>query len=512
MTTEMSQVGQSQYGSNYGSHYGGGAGTTAYNKPKFTRTGTKVDIQGQEAAAPPKNPQVEVEEIERARGEQIAFVVLLVLFEVAMLIIMGVWFDYVSDAAAIVENKELYPYIRDVFIMVVVGFGFLMTFLRRCGFSSLGFTLLITAMVTQWSLIVGAFFKTVNVTTTFDPAYSVGMEDVLDGLFCSATVLISYGAIIGKTTPTQLLLMMFIEPMFFWVNVYVILMQLEVYDIGGGYTIHTFGAIYGLSLCWFFSSKKFHGHADNTSAYLSDVTSLIGTTFLFIMWPSFNAVLAHDRAHIIALINTFYSLMGATAATFLISRMFPDGKIEIVCVQNSVLAGGVVMGCAAHLDITIAGATASGFIAGCASTLGFRKLLRILDRYLHIQDVCGIVNLHGIPGILSGLVSIIAAGALCDSPNDFAHGCTQAAYQTAGLFISIGFALAGGVITGLISRYMLAKLNHLAVYQLFNDQPFFHSPTDYDMTGMFLISLVSLSLILCVLIFFSFFLFSSTCS
>src|SRR3989338_9306937 len=119
LATEMSQVGQSQYGSNYGSHYGGGAGTTAYNKPKFTRTGTKVDIQGQEAAAPPKNPQVEVEEIERARGEQIAFVVLLVLFEVAMLIIMGVWFDYVSDAAAIVENKELYPYILDVFIMVV---------------------------------------------------------------------------------------------------------------------------------------------------------------------------------------------------------------------------------------------------------------------------------------------------------------------------------------------------------------------------------------------------------
>lgn len=434
-----------------------------------------------EKAHPPAAPEVEEEEIQRARGEQYTFCILLFLHELMMLILMGVWFNYLKGDAEIAEAKELYSYERDIFVMVIFGFGFLMTFLRRCGFSSVAFTFLITGVTTQWSLLCGAFFSAVQEDNGFSEAFQIGIEELVEALFCAATCLISYGAIIGKTTPTQLVFLMFLEPMFYWLNIYIILDLLEVFDIGGGLTIHTFGAFYGLSMCWFFSSKKFHGHADNTSAYLSDLTSLAGTAFLFIMWPSFNAALATGRGHIMALVNNFVSLMGSTVATFLISRLFPDGKIEIVCVQNSVLAGGVAMGVASHLNITVAGAAASGFIAGSISCWGFRKLLPFLGKKMHIQDVCGIVNLHCLPGILSGLVAIVAAGALCDS-HQFPHGCTQAGYQTAGLFISIGLGIVGGIFNGLICRYAISKLNHLAIYQLFNDQPFFHSPTDYDMT------------------------------
>ena len=55
------------------------------------------------------------------------------------------------------ENIEKYPAILDINMMLVGGFGFLMTFLRRFGFSALGFTLMIVAIVTEWSILLWGF-------------------------------------------------------------------------------------------------------------------------------------------------------------------------------------------------------------------------------------------------------------------------------------------------------------------------------------------------------------------
>ena len=51
------------------------------------------------------------------------------------------------------ENIEKYPAMLDINMMLVGGFGFLMTFLRRFGFSALGFTLMIVAIVTEYRLL-----------------------------------------------------------------------------------------------------------------------------------------------------------------------------------------------------------------------------------------------------------------------------------------------------------------------------------------------------------------------
>ena len=32
-----------------------------------------------------------------------------------------------------------------------------------------------------------------------------------------------------------------------------------------------------------------------------------------------------------------------------------------------------------------------------------------MDRYFYLQDTCGVHNLHGLPGVLSGIASSIAA-------------------------------------------------------------------------------------------------------
>ena len=47
---------------------------------------------------------------------------------------------------------------QDVHVMIFIGFGFLMTFLKRYGFGSVGFNFLIAAMSLQWGILMNGFF------------------------------------------------------------------------------------------------------------------------------------------------------------------------------------------------------------------------------------------------------------------------------------------------------------------------------------------------------------------
>jgi len=47
---------------------------------------------------------------------------------------------------------------QDVHVMMLIGFGFLMTFLQRHGYGSIGFNFLLTCFVIEWSILVNGFF------------------------------------------------------------------------------------------------------------------------------------------------------------------------------------------------------------------------------------------------------------------------------------------------------------------------------------------------------------------
>lgn len=47
---------------------------------------------------------------------------------------------------------------QDVHVMIFIGFGFLMTFLKRYGYSSVGFNFMLASMVVQWSIICLGFY------------------------------------------------------------------------------------------------------------------------------------------------------------------------------------------------------------------------------------------------------------------------------------------------------------------------------------------------------------------
>lgn len=336
----------------------------------------------------------------------------------------------------------LYPMFQDVHVMIFIGFGFLMTFLKKYGFSSVGINLLLAAFGLQWGLLLQ------NVWHMHDGKINVSIEKMINADFSTATVLISFGAVLGKTSPVQLLIMTLLEITTFCINEHLVVEIIGASDVGASMTIHAFGAYFGLAVARvLYRPALRNGHENDGSVYHSDMFAMIGTVYLWMFWPSFNSAIATPGdAQLTAVINTYFSLAACALAAYATSSLVEKkGKLDMVHIQNATLAGGVAVGTCADMSIQPFGAMLIGITAGIISTLGFKFLTPILASKLGIQDTCGVHNLHGMPGILGGLAGIVAAAL------QKKDGVT-AANQAGGLASSLGIALVGGLITGLIMK------------------------------------------------------------
>ncbi|XP_069166057.1 ammonium transporter Rh type B-like isoform X2 [Procambarus clarkii] len=286
--------------------------------------------------------------------------------------------------------------------MMVVGFAFLMTFLRGFGHTALGSTLLMTGLTLQLALLTQGFF------TSRAGYITLNVLSVVEANFACAAVLISVGATLGTTSPTQLLLMALLEVPVYQVNAHLGYRLLGAVDHGGSIFIHTFGAYFGLAFSRSVSRRMcVKHHAQEASSYISDMFSMIGTMFLWVYWPSFNGVVESGSSQGRAVINTYLALSGSTLASFIVSSVtHKQHKWTMVHVQNATLAGGVAVGAVAGLMIQPWGALLLGYCAGTLSTLGYTHLQGWLQEKTRLHDTCGVHNLHGLPGLLSACVSI----------------------------------------------------------------------------------------------------------
>ena len=415
--------------------------------------------------------------------EALVFCVLFFAAQIALVVLYTFFFTYTSTPDIAASFTSTYGLFRDVNVMIFFGFGFLMTFLRRYGLSAVGYTLVISSLAVQWSPILQAITEFI---TLHEKVHQIELDItyLLEGLFCAGAVMISYGAILGKATPLQLLIMGILEPIFYWINACLSLYAFEAFDIGGGYTIHMFGCYFGLAVCCWLSPKNAKDHPDETVSYSSDIFSLAGTLFLWICWPSFNAAIGIDDAQKTrAAVNTFLSLTGSTVMTFVVTRFVTGWKFNPVHVQNSTLAGGVAMGIAAHLPIQPATMFAVGMVAGTVSVLGYRYLSPLMARYIRIHDVCGVHNLHGMPSIIGAILGIVGSLFLIVrdniDPDIMLDGKRQPLHQLIALGITLGVSIVGGALTGgvmWVAQYALT-LNR---EDYFNDLRFWHVASDYD--------------------------------
>ncbi|KAL7530933.1 hypothetical protein ACHAXR_003756, partial [Thalassiosira sp. AJA248-18] len=227
----------------------------------------------------------------------------LVLIEVAFFILYGFFVRYgegASGSDAVASASEVatkYSQYQDVHVMIFIGFGMLMLFLKKYAYSAF------TYMMSQTALCLD---KTQD--------------------FAAAAVLISFGAILGKVTkPSQLIVIALLEIIFYAINEEIGKL-LHVSDIGGSMVIHAFGAYFGLGVSYVLTIHDARSHADNSANYVSDVFSMVGSIFLWMFWPSFNSALAGPYDQERAVINTVLSLTGSGVASFAASYYLRGNK------------------------------------------------------------------------------------------------------------------------------------------------------------------------------------------
>jgi ammonium transporter Rh len=255
-------------------------------------------------------------------------------------------------------------------------------------------------------------------------------------------------------------------------------------DIGGTMTIHMFGAVFGLvfSRTVLTDDQKADPREKNSAVYHSDLFAMIGTVFLWMYWPSFNAAPAPNAVQANrAVVTTYFSIISSCVTTFLASyALRREKRFAMVDVQNASLAGGVAIGAIADLDVTPGAAMGIGAIAGLVSVLGYVHVQPRLERSLGLRDTCGVNNLHGMPSFIGAFASMIAV-SIANTGNDaaatpaFTRGPNGALVQFAYIGMTIGIAGIGGFVTGLIGR--LKIFQPLAADRIFTDQGWWETPT-----------------------------------
>ncbi|XP_074009125.1 ammonium transporter Rh type A [Numenius arquata] len=394
------------------------------------------------------------------------FSILALLLQVIIIVLFGIFVEYdYTDG-----SEALYPIFQDVHVMIFIGFGFLMTFLKKYGFSSVGITMLIAAFGLQWGTLMQGFWHMKGGKIYVD------IKSMINADFSTATALISFGAVLGKTSPVQMLILTILEITIFACNEHLVAEIFQATDVGASMTIHAFGAYFGLAVTLvLYRPGLKNKHENEESTYHSDMFAMIGTLFLWLFWPSFNSAIAPEKTdQMKAVINTYYSLAACAVVTFALSSLVDQrGKFSMVLIQNATLAGGVAVGTCADLSIPPFVAMCIGSLAGIISVLGFHFLTPLLASKLNIQDTCGVHNLHGLPGILGGIAGIVVTAV----KEEVRQGVRLTpGMQAAALGSTIGIALAGGALTGGILK--LPFLGQASDQNCFDDSVYWEVPEE----------------------------------
>ncbi|NWX00108.1 RHAG protein, partial [Caloenas nicobarica] len=376
-----------------------------------------------------------------------------------------------AEDASVVANQlySIFPLFQDIQVMLVVGLGLLLTFLPRYGLSVLTHNFLLLNFSTQWALVLQGLFHHFQ-----HGQVHLDLRNLLTAEFAAVTVLISVGAVLGRTSPCQLLVVAACEVPVYLASEWAIVSRLGVLDVGGTITIHVFSCYFGLGVSKaLFGAVHWPVHPKETPTPHSDLMSLVGTLILWVFWPSFVAILCQPGdAQQRAILNTLLAMSASAVTTVVASSLLErDGKLSPSHLQNGSLAGGVAIGAVANMAMPPVAALTLGSLSAVVCVLGFKFLTPFLARKLLLQDQCSIHNLHGLPGILGAAASAVAilvaskdtSGSQVSPTGGNAREAAwgrwgdsgaggQALCQVAGLAVAIGGSLVTGLLTGAALR------------------------------------------------------------
>ena len=373
--------------------------------------------------------------------------------------------DYSNEASGTIEGgisndiNKYYPFFQDVHVMIFIGFGYLMTFLKKYSFTSVGYTFFIGAFIIQYSILMNGLIH--NIMNNHHNKIYLSIESLITGDFAAGAVLISFGALLGKVSLNQLLIISILEIIFYSINESIGVIHYQAVDMGGSMYVHTFGAYFGLAVSYIITDyrKLENDREKEGSDKTSDTFAMIGTIFLWLFWPSFNGALAVGNSQHRVVINTILSLTSSCMSAFAMSKFFRK-RFNMVDIQNATLAGGVAIGSSADLVIGPSFSLLIGMIAGIMSTIGYNRIQPYLYHNFHLHDTCGVNNLHGIPGIIGGISGAITASFtnnelygdniqnIFPAMNGTRTNKGQGMFQFLALATTLGISIISGLFTG----------------------------------------------------------------
>ena len=413
--------------------------------------------------------------------------------EILIIIILAVFFENKNIEFKIDKYDNFdYGLLRDMNIMVFIGFGMLHSILRRSSWISISINMLILSFSIQLSLFFNflwkkAFIEDMNNNETFNFLY------LMKAIFISSSVLITLGSVLGKLSIIQYVIMAIFETILCSLNYQLCEEKLEIYDYGGSLYIHTFGAIFAIavSTVLFCSSKvklafQNNNHL-NKSNYFSNLTTFLGIIILLCFFPSFNSALAENDKEIKEMrekgrINTYYSLLGSVMGSFITSGLFNRGRFVFEQVFLGSISGAIIISgcctiCSDHWAPIIIGTL------GAIIIVTFLSKIKPFFLKWGLQDTLNIIILHGISGLSGAIITPIFVRAeklkrkLNDLSSDNANNednekeyITQAGIQIGAIFITIGISFIGGIATGYLMKISICG----KISQYFTDAEFFH--------------------------------------
>jgi len=350
-----------------------------------------------------------------------------------------------ADVPSADEQVAQYNRAIHVMAMLLVGFGFLMVFVKKYGRSALTATYLLVATAIPLYFLL-------NSSGVMGHAAGTDIKRLVLAEFAAASLLICAGALLGRIKMWQYIVLGLLFVPCFKLNEWIVidggLGLVEagaVMDTGGSVVIHAFGALFGLGAMIMLTTKK-QFEADIEADATSDRYSLLGSMVLWVFWPSFCGALVPAAAVPHTAINVILALCGSTLATYGATVVLRR-KISPADIANAALAGGVAIGSTCDVKGFFVQAFLIGIGAGIVSTFGFAVIQDKLQAVLKKTDTCGVLYLHGIPGLLGGLVAL---------------GCTGSpGAQLLGIVISVAIALVAG---GIVGKVIAVLGRHVDVY------------------------------------------------
>ncbi len=340
------------------------------------------------------------------------------------------------------RRVQQYNFSINIMAMLLVGFGFLMVFVKKYGYSATTGTYLVVGAGVPLYLLLRS---TGIISAEAIPADNI--QVLLFAEFAVAAGLISMGAVLGRLRVYQYAILSILIVPVYMINEWLVLdnglgLTKGFVDSAGSIIIHAFGAYFGLGLTIALTKSK-HLKKKIESDETSDRFSMLGSMVLWLFWPSFCAAIVPEADLERTVINTILALCGATLVTYIFSALFRKGKPAIADIANAALAGGVSIGATCNL-VEAPVAFLIGALAGAICVIGYVFIQPKIQSVFKIVDTCGVHNLHGMPGLLGGLIAILVVPGIAGA-------------QLIGIAITLVLAFAGGTIGGYIIRLTGSK-------------------------------------------------------